>query len=419
MKESMKNNRISINDNIEKVSPNKANTSKNELEFDSSDFTSSNSDSLDTTSRKTSEIKEDSSYDDYSKESISFGESLTPEDDYDEDYDEVLEEDSEYDLKVSAFKDDNISLYSEKILEFIVTEDYSGIRIDKYLTLVQQDISRSFLQKLIEEGNVTVDGKVTKVSYKVKTGNKISIVVPAPKDLLIEPENIPLDIVYEDKDIIIINKQKGLVVHPAAGHASGTLVNALLYHCKGELSGINGVMRPGIVHRIDRDTTGLLVACKNDKAHQFIAEQLKVHSITRRYQAIVYNSFKTDSGTVDAPIGRDPKDRKKMAINYKNGKSAVTHYKVLENLNSQYSYIECSLETGRTHQIRVHMASIHHPLVGDTVYGPSKDPFHLEGQALHAGVLGFIHPTTKEYLEFSAPLPKYFSDLLEKLRCKR
>lgn len=320
---------------------------------------------------------------------------------------------------IYAYDEINATDDSADISDFIVDETFNGIRIDKYLSQVQKELSRSFIQKLIESENITVDNKPIKVSYKVKTGDKVIINKPAPQKLLIEPENIPLDIVYEDKDIIIVNKQKGLVVHPAAGHASGTLVNALLYHCKGELSGINGVMRPGIVHRIDRDTTGLIVACKNDKAHQSIAEQLKIHSITRRYQAIVYNTFKDDSGRVEAPIGRDPRDRKRMAINYKNGKQAITHYRVIENLGSQFSYIECRLETGRTHQIRVHMASLHHPLVGDTVYGPAKDPFHLNGQALHAGVLGFIHPTSGEYVEFNSPLPDYFTDLLEKLRYKR
>lgn len=337
-------------------------------------------------------------------------------------FDEELDDDEELDWDADTEQSEDgepVAAGEVRILDFIVDEANNGIRIDKYLTLVQSEISRSFIQKLIESGEATVNGKATKVSYKVKTGDRLAITIPAPQEIKLEPENIPLDIVYEDKDLIVINKQKGLVVHPAAGHPSGTLVNALLYHCRGELSGINGQLRPGIVHRIDRDTTGLLVACKNDKAHQSIAQQLKVHSITRRYQAIVYNSFNNDSGTVDAPIGRDPKERKKMAINYKNGKKAVTHYKLLENLGTRYAYIECSLETGRTHQIRVHMSSIHHPLLGDTVYGPSKDPFHLEGQALHAGVLGFIHPSTGEYMEFSAPLPDYFSDLLEKLRGKR
>jgi len=336
-------------------------------------------------------------------------------DDYDGDFDEDLEL-----AEIRNIAADEISSAgTEKKLEFTVDEVSNGIRIDKYLSQIQSDISRNFIQKLIESGDALVNNKATKVSYKVKTGDIITVTIPAPREIQVEPEDIPLDIIYEDKDIIVINKQKGLVVHPAAGHPCGTLVNALLHHCRGELSGINGQLRPGIVHRIDRDTTGLLVACKNDKAHQFIAEQLKVHSITRRYQAIVYNTFSTEGGTVNAPIGRDPKERKRMAINHKNGKPAVTHYKVLENLASKYSYIECSLETGRTHQIRVHMSSINHPLLGDTVYGPAKDPFRLQGQALHAGVLGFIHPTSREYVEFSAPLPQYFSDLLEKLRYKR
>lgn len=301
-------------------------------------------------------------------------------------------------------------------INLIVDEINAGVRIDKYLSEALPDYSRSYLQKLIEDNQVLVSSKPVKSNLKLKAGQTVTLHLPEPKEPEIIPENIPLDILYEDKDIIIINKQKGLVVHPAAGHAGGTLVNALLHHCQGELSGINGIMRPGIVHRIDRDTTGVMVACKNDKAHHFIAEQLKVHSITRRYQALVYHPFKTENGRVEAPIGRHEKDRKKMAINHRNGKYAATNYKVIENLKGKYAYIECSLETGRTHQIRVHMASIHHPLLGDTVYGPTKDPFHLEGQALHAGVLGFIHPSTKEYIEFSAPLPRYFIDLLNKLK---
>ncbi len=306
----------------------------------------------------------------------------------------------------------------EQKLEFLVDAESNNIRIDKYLSSIQSELSRSYIQKLIEDGMVFAEDKPVKSNLKVKTGTLVTIIVPALKEAEILPEDIPLDIIYEDADIIIINKQKGLVVHPAAGHASGTLVNALMHHCKGELSGINGIMRPGIVHRIDRDTTGVLVACKNDKAHQFIADQLKVHSITRKYKAIVYHTFKSEQGRIEAPIGRDPKDRKKMAVNHKNGKTAATNYIVLENLSHQYALVECSLETGRTHQIRVHMASIHHPLLGDTVYGPNKDPFQLTGQALHAGVLGFIHPTTREYVEFQAPLPDYFQDLLKKLRHK-
>lgn len=305
---------------------------------------------------------------------------------------------------------------NDQQIELNVSKENDGIRIDKYIAAYQEELTRTYIQKLILEERVTVNGKTVKSNYKVNDGDRITIVLPPPAEPKIEPEDIPLDILYEDRDVIIINKEKGMVVHPAAGHYNGTLVNGLLYHCKGELSGINGVMRPGIVHRIDRDTTGVIVACKNDRAHQFIAEQLKLHSITRRYNAIVYQPFKTDSGTVNAPIGRHPVDRKKMAVNYKNGKEAVTNYTVLENLSNRYTHIECSLQTGRTHQIRVHMASIHHPLLGDSIYGPEKDPFHLEGQVLHARVLGFIHPSTKEYIEFNAPLPDYFEALLAKLR---
>ena len=278
-----------------------------------------------------------------------------------------------------------------------------------------QDVSRSRIQKLIESGLVTVNGRSIKANYKVAAEDMINVTLPELEVPQIEPEDIPLDIVYEDSDIIVVNKPKGMVVHPAAGHYSGTLVNALMYHCRDNLSGINGVLRPGIVHRIDMNTTGVLVACKNDYAHNFIAEQLSVHSITRKYYCIVHNRFKEEEGTVDAPIGRNPKDRKMMAVDRKNGKRAVTHYRVLENFD-KYSYIECQLETGRTHQIRVHMSSIGHPLLGDDVYGSGKSPFNLTGQTLHAGVLGFIHPSTKEYVEYSAPLPEYFQKVLDKLR---
>ena len=291
----------------------------------------------------------------------------------------------------------------------------SGLRIDKYLSTVNEQLSRSYIQKLLKSGLVLVDGKPVKASYQVEEGEVISLDIPEAVEPEIEPEDMDLDILYEDKDIILINKPKGMVVHPAAGHYSQTLVNGLMYHCRGDLSGINGVMRPGIVHRIDMDTTGVLIVCKNDFAHNSIAEQLKVHSITRKYYAIVHGVIREDEGTVDAPIGRHPVDRKKMSINQKNGKHAVTHYKVLERFK-QFTYVECQLETGRTHQIRVHMASLNHPLLGDSVYGPSKCPFKLQGQTLHAGILGIIHPRTGEYMEFSAPLPEYFENLLEKLR---
>ena len=291
----------------------------------------------------------------------------------------------------------------------------SGLRIDKYLSSVNEQLSRSYIQKLLKSGLVLVDGKPVKASYQVDEGDVISLDIPEAVEPEIEPENMDLDILYEDQDVILVNKPKGMVVHPAAGHYSHTLVNGLMYHCKDQLSGINGVMRPGIVHRIDMDTTGVIIACKNDMAHNSIAAQLKEHSITRRYQAIVHGVLKDDAGTVEGPIGRHPTDRKKMSINYNNGKSAVTHYKVLKRFR-QYTHVECRLETGRTHQIRVHMASIEHPLLGDLVYGPGKCPIPgLQGQTLHAGVLGFIHPRTGEYMEFTAPLPEYFAKLLNTL----
>ena len=289
------------------------------------------------------------------------------------------------------------------------------LRIDRFLGSRLEQVSRSYLQKLVKEGAVLVNGKPVKSSYKVENGDWIRLEIPNAVEPEIEAEEMDLDILYEDSDIILINKPKGMVVHPAAGHYSGTLVNGLMAHCKDELSGINGVMRPGIVHRIDMDTTGVLIVCKNDKAHNAIAEQLKVHSITRKYYAIVHGVLKENTGTVNAPIGRHPVDRKKMSINEKNGKEAVTHYRVLRRFR-RFTFVECQLETGRTHQIRVHMASIGHPLLGDQVYGPAKVPFSgLQGQTLHAGVLGIIHPSTGEYMEFTAPLPDYFEAVLKKL----
>ncbi|MCI5902099.1 MAG: RluA family pseudouridine synthase [Blautia sp.] len=302
---------------------------------------------------------------------------------------------------------------NEQNLNFEAKE--SGIRIDRFLSDNHPELSRSFLQKLIRDGLVQVNNKSIKANYKVQSGDYVSLQLPDLTEPDILPEDIPLDILYEDDDILVVNKPKGMVVHPSAGHTSGTLVNAVLSHCKEHLSGINGVMRPGIVHRIDKDTTGALLVCKNDAAHHNIAEQLKEHTIKRRYRAIVQGNIREDEGTVEGAIGRHPTDRKKMAIHVKNGKPAITHYKVLERFGNA-TYVECRLETGRTHQIRVHMTSIGHPLLGDEVYGSGKNPYHLQGQTLHAQVLGFIHPRTGEYMEFCAPLPEYFEQLLNKLR---
>ncbi|HIV22810.1 MAG TPA: RluA family pseudouridine synthase [Candidatus Merdiplasma excrementigallinarum] len=301
-------------------------------------------------------------------------------------------------------------------MNFRVTREEQGDRIDRYLASRLPDYSRSFLQKLVGEGRVLVGDKPVKSNYKINEGDRVSLSVPDAVEPEIVPEPIPLDILYEDASLLVINKPKGMVVHPCPGHYSGTLVNALMYHCKDQLSGINGVMRPGIVHRIDQNTTGSLVVCKTDAAHRFLAQQLKDHSITRKYRAIVHGNLKEEGGTVNAPIGRHPVDRKKMAVNERCGRNAVTHYRVLERFGS-FTYLECRLETGRTHQIRVHMASIGHPLLGDDVYGPSRCPIPgLTGQTLHAMTLGFIHPETGTYMEFEAPLPEYFENLLEKLR---
>ena len=297
---------------------------------------------------------------------------------------------------------------------FTADIEYEDQRIDRYLTEMLPEQSRSFFQKLIRDGFVMVNHIIVKVNYRLKTGDLIEIDIPDAVPTEIVPENIPLDILYEDDDLLIVNKPKGMVVHPAVGHSTGTLVNAIMYHCQGNLSGINGEIRPGIVHRIDKDTTGSLIICKNDEAHRNIAEQIKEHSVTRRHVGVVAGTFSEESGTVEGAIGRHPNDRKRMTINEKNGKPAVTHYRVLQTLKGA-SFMEFELETGRTHQIRVHMASISHPLLGDTVYGNSKNPYKLQGQALHARTIGFIHPTTGEYIEVSAPIPEYMTELVRKL----
>lgn len=298
---------------------------------------------------------------------------------------------------------------------FIISEDGEGERIDKYLNALMDSLSRSYIQKLIDEGNITVNETIRKANYKLKQGDKIRLNLPKAAAPDIEPEKIPLAVLYEDNDIIVVNKPKNMVVHPAPGHYSHTMVNALLYHCHGNLSGINGVLRPGIVHRIDKDTTGSVIACKNDMAHTSIARQLKEHSIVRKYHAIVCGVLKEDIGTIHTLIGRHPRDRKKMTVVPAGGKEAVTHYRVLRRFE-KYTYVECTLETGRTHQIRVHMASIGHPLLGDEVYGNAKSPFHLQGQCLHARILGFHHPQNHEYIETDAPLPEYFLRLLNTLK---
>lgn len=298
---------------------------------------------------------------------------------------------------------------------FVVNEESSGERIDKIVSLICDGLSRSAAQKLIDEGNVTVNSLVITKNYKVKVYDKIVVRVPEPKELEILAENIPLDIRYEDEDLLVVNKKKGMVVHPAAGNYDGTLVNALMYHCKDSLSGINGVIRPGIVHRIDKDTSGLLIVAKNDFAHISLAEQIKAHTFTREYQSVVYGGFKNEEGTVDAPIGRHPVDRKKMTVTVKNSKNATTHYRVVKRYN-EFTHLALRLETGRTHQIRVHMSYIGHPVAGDPVYGPKKVIEYLEGQCLHAGLIGFKHPRTKEYIEIQSELPEYFTSFLRRLK---
>lgn len=302
-------------------------------------------------------------------------------------------------------------------LQYEVTAEEDGLRLDQYIAGRCMDLSRSYIQKLIKESRVTINKNIqTKTKTAVQESDIVNVSLPDPKELEIKPQDIPLDILYEDNDVLVVNKPKGMVVHPAPGHYEGTLVNVVLYHCRDNLSGINGVLRPGIVHRIDKDTTGALIVCKNDKAHQKIADQLRAHTITRSYRAIVYNNFSEDEGMINAPIGRHPTNRKKRMVTEKNSKEAITHYKVLDHLNHKFNYIECRLETGRTHQIRVHMSHIGHPLLGDEIYGPVNSKFkNLQGQTLHAATIGFIHPTTEEYMEFSAPLPDYFEKLLKTL----
>ena len=299
-------------------------------------------------------------------------------------------------------------------LIFTALAENQGERIDKFISGSSTRFSRSAAAKIIEEGGVKVNGEIVSKNYKCKENDKIAVIIPQAKPLEAVPENIPLDIVYEDRDLLVVNKPKGMVVHPASGNYNGTLVNALLYHCGDSLSGINGVLRPGIVHRIDKDTSGLLIVAKNDIAHSGLAKQIKEHSFSREYECVVHGNIKEDNGTVHQPIGRNPKDRKKMAVTFKNSKDAVTRFSVIERYGD-FTHIRCRLETGRTHQIRVHMAYIGHPVAGDEVYGPKKVQKGLNGQCLHAKHIGFVHPRTGQWLEFESDLPEYFTSFLNKL----
>ncbi|MBQ6621755.1 MAG: RluA family pseudouridine synthase [Mogibacterium sp.] len=304
----------------------------------------------------------------------------------------------------------------DRSVSLCVPEEDDGRRLDAWLACQIPDLSRNYAETLIKEGHIRVNGQPESVKKrKVRAGDEVQVLYPEPKALDAVPQNLPIDIVYEDEDVIVVNKARGMVVHPSAGNEDGTLVNAILYHCGDQLSTINGTIRPGIVHRIDKDTSGLLVIAKNDRAHESLAEQLRVHSMTREYQALCFDNIREDELTIDAPIGRDERNRLRRAVNGSNPKEAVTHIRVLERFG-RYTLVSARLETGRTHQIRVHMSSIRHPLVGDTTYGPAKQPFGLSGQLLHAKTLGFIHPSTGEYMEFSSELPEYFREVLRKIR---
>jgi 23S rRNA pseudouridine1911/1915/1917 synthase len=301
-------------------------------------------------------------------------------------------------------------------IDLTISEEMNGTRLDLVLSVALEEFSRSFIQKLFERERIEVNGKVCKEKkYKAVTGDVVVIDIPEPEKVGVEPENIPLEVVYEDDDLLVVNKPAGMVVHPAPGNSSGTLVNALMHHCGDNLSSINGVIRPGIVHRIDKDTSGLLMVAKNDKAHSSLSQQLSEHSITRRYKTIVYNNIKEEEGTINQPIGRDPKNRLRNAVTDQNSRHAVTHYRVLERFG-KFTFVEAELETGRTHQIRVHMSFIKHPLLGDELYGPVKNKQGAKRQMLHAGILGFVHPSTGEYMEFESPLPEDFQKVLNSLR---